>query len=138
MAREHQNLTRRERQIMDILYASEEATVQEVLEALPDSPHYSTVRALVKKLLEKGHVSYRQDGPRYVYRPALQKGVAADNAVRRLLDTFFSGSTGAAVVNLLGRRSDELTAADIAQIERVLEEVKAKAQLTDGDGGRDG
>lgn len=125
-AKEHRNLTRRERQIMDILYAREEATVQEILEALIDSPHYSTVRALVNKLVDKGQVVYRQEGPRYVYRPALQKAVATDNAVKRLLDTFFAGSPRDAVVNLLGGSNRELSEADIAEIERVLAEVKAQ------------
>lgn len=122
--REHVHLTRRERQIMDVLYTMEEATASEVHKHLPDTPSYSAVRALLKKLLEKGHVAYREDGPRYVYRPVLAKGTAQQSALNRLLETFFAGSTADAVVSLLGRSKSPLSAEDIAAIEQELAKLK--------------
>jgi predicted transcriptional regulator len=124
----HVHLTRRERQIMDVLYARDEATAAEIHAGLPDSPSYSTVRALLKKLLDKGHVAYRQDGPRYVYQPVLRKDKASASASRRLLETFFGGSASAAVVSLLGQQAEKLTVQDIEQIEQELNKLKKKAR----------
>ncbi|MCB1684624.1 MAG: BlaI/MecI/CopY family transcriptional regulator [Pseudomonadales bacterium] len=123
---EHINLTRRERQIMDVLYARERATAAEILADLPDSPSYSTVRALLRKLLDKGHIDFAQDGPRYLYHPVLKKSQASANALRRLLDTFYAGSTGAAVMGLLGQQGEKLSPADIARIEAELNALKAR------------
>ena len=122
--REHVHLTRRERQIMDVLYAREEAPAAEIHKALPDSPSYSAVRALLKKLLDKGHVAFRQDGPRYIYRPVLGKGTARRNALRRLLDTFFDGSRADAVVSLLGGERGNLTDEDLDTIEAELKKIR--------------
>ena len=122
-----QHLTRRERQIMDVLYAKEEATVAEVLAGLPDRPSYSTVRALLKKLLDKGHVRYRTDGPRYVYLPVVAKPQASESALRRLIDTFFDGSPGAAVVKLLGEGKN-LSDDELAEIEAVLKGLRSRRE----------
>ncbi len=124
-SRPHVHLTRRERQIMDALYAAEEATAADVHAALPNSPSYSAVRALLKKLLDKGHVAYRQDGPRYVYQPVLPKQAAQQGALARLLNTFFGGSTAAAVVSLLGQDGGRLTAEELAAIEEEIAKLKA-------------
>ena len=121
----HVHLTRRERQIMDVLYARGEATAAEVQQSIPDSPSYSAVRALLKKLLDKEHVVYRQQGAKYVYAPALPKSDAKRSAIRRLIDTFFEGSTASAVVNLLGSQKQPLSREDIAAIEAELEKLKA-------------
>lgn len=118
------HLTRRERQIMDILYTAEAATAAEIQAGLPGSPSYSTVRALLRKLLDKGHVRFRQDGPRYIYLPVVAKPQASDSAFGRLVDTFFGGSAGAAMVNLLGRQGDGLTPDEIAEIEEELARIK--------------
>ncbi len=120
----HVHLTRRERQIMDVLYAQEEATAAEIQDSIPDSPSYSAVRALVKKLCDKGHVAFRQDGAKHVYRPVLPKADAKRSAVRRLVDTFFDGSPASAVVNLLGSEGRSLTAEDLAAIEDQLEKLR--------------
>lgn len=122
------DLTRRERQIMDVLYAREEATAAEVQSGIPGAPSYSTVRALLKKLLDKGHVRYRQDGPRYVYLPVVAKPQASESALGRLVDTFFGGSAGAAVVNLLGKSGGRLSDAEIAEIEAELDRIKQDSQ----------
>ena len=83
------SLSRRERQIMDIIYESKEATAQQVMERLPDAPGYSAVRALLRVLENKGHLEHRQDGPRYVYTPRLAKDTARRSELRHLLKTFF-------------------------------------------------
>ena len=120
----HVHLTRRERQIMDVLYSQAEASVADIQARIPDSPSYSAVRALVRKLMEKGHIEYRQDGAKYVYRPIVPKDDAQDSAVRRLLNTFFEGSAAHAVVNLLGSQAEQLSAQDIANIEQELNKLK--------------
>ncbi len=117
---DHIHLSRRERQIMDVLYAFEEASVGQVQEVLPDRRSYSTVRALMKKLLDKGHVQYRQEGARYIYRPVVAKRDAERGAIARLVNTFFDGSAADAVVGLMGRQGDSLTEADLDAIEMEL------------------
>jgi BlaI family transcriptional regulator, penicillinase repressor len=119
-----EDLSRRERQIMDVLFANKEATAAEVQAQLADPPSYSTVRALLRRLLEKDKVSFVQDGPRYVYRPRMAPDRARRSAFRRMVDTFFGGSTREAVVNLLGSEGRSLTQEDIAAIERTLSELK--------------
>jgi len=113
---------------MDVLYARDEATAAEVLEGLPDQPSYSTVRALLKKLLDKGHINYRQVGQRYVYAPVMAKPEASGNALRRVMDTFFGGSASAAVVSLLGREGTNLSAEEIAQIEAEISRLKGQTK----------
>lgn len=121
----HAHLSRRERQIMDALYACEEASAAEVRTRIPDPPSYSAVRALLGKLVDKGHVAFRQDGPRYLYRATLEKTAAQRNAWQRLLNTFFGGSTADAVVSLLGREGSRMSAAELEAIERKVAELKA-------------
>src|SRR4029078_10085385 len=92
---QHRDLSRRERQILDILYERGEATAADVQIALPEPPSYSAVRALLRILEEKGHVRHKQDGPRYVYLPTLARDNAKRSALRHILKTFFdrSGAT---------------------------------------------
>ena len=120
----HVHLTRRERQIMDVLYAREEASAAEIQADIPDSPSYSAVRALLKKLLDKGHIVHRQNGAKYLYAPVLPKADAKQSAMRRLLNTFFDGSPASAVVNLLGSQKEPLSPADIEAIEAELKRLK--------------
>ena len=87
---------------MDILYQLERATVGEVLSKLPDKPNYSTVRAQLRVLEEKGHVRHQEEGLRYVYIPCVPREVARRSALRHLVETFFEGSTEKAVAALLG------------------------------------
>ena len=124
----HVHLTRRERQIMDVLYAKEEASAHDIQQQIPDSPSYSAVRALLKKLMDKGHIEYRQAGAKYFYRPILPKNDAKRSAIRRLLNTFFDGSTASAVVNLLGQGGKSLSDDEIAEIEAELNRLKAKSK----------
>ena len=108
---------------MDVLYESGEASVGEVHGALPDAPSYSAVRALLRKLLDKGHAAYRNDRGRYVYRPVVARSRARRSALNRLVDTFFGGSAAAAVVGLLGSKR-QLSDDELTQIEAVLAKFK--------------
>ena len=119
-------LSRREREVMDVLHRLGEATVAEVMEEIPDPPTYSAVRSVVRILENKGHISHREDGPRYVYAPAVKREKARRAALDQLVDTFFEGSSEQALVALL-RRSD-LSMSE-SQIERLAKAVrKASAE----------
>ena len=115
-------LSRRERECLDVLYQKGEATVAEVMEALADPPSYSAVRATLNVLLEKGQAIHRQDGPRYVYLPAIPADAARDAAVQHLITTFFGGSAEEAMVALL-EISDTKTSKDA--IERLSRRIQA-------------
>ena len=99
-------LSRRERQIMDIVYELGQASAAEVRERLPDPPGYSAVRALLAKLEAKRRLRHVQDGPRYVFLPTVARREARESAIDRLLRTFFDGSPAEAVSALLGRSRD--------------------------------
>src|SRR5579863_9188509 len=98
------HLSRRERQIMDILHAKGAVTAAEIREAMPDAPSYSAVRALLRILEEKGHIKHREEGPRYVYVPKISRENASRSALKRLVATFFQGSVTEAVAALLDSR----------------------------------
>ena len=105
----HAVLTRRERQIMDILFRRGKATAAEVMEELPGEPSYSTVRTQLRVLEEKGHARHEDDGVRFVYMPAVARHTARKSALRHLVDTFFDGSPEKAVAALLGGEGAKLT-----------------------------
>ena len=125
-AAEISELSRRERQIMDVIYARGRATVAEVRAGLPDPPTYSAVRALLRILEQKGHLRHEQDGPRYVFLPTVPAEKARESALRHLLRTFFDGSAEGAVAALLDLEAGELSAEEYdrlaARIERAREE----------------
>lgn len=112
----HKSLSRRERQIMDVIYEIKEATVQQVMERLPSAPGYSAVRALLRVLEHKGHLTHRQDGPRYIFVPLLAKEKARRNALRHLLKTFFDDSTEEAMAALLDISEDNLSEKDYRRL----------------------
>ena len=109
MPRADTHLSRRERQMMDIIYQHEQATAAAVLDALPDPPSYSAVRALLRVLEEKGHLRHERRGPRYVYRPTVAREKARRSALRRVVQTFFDGSAEQVMAALLeqGTLSEE-------------------------------
>ena len=115
-------VSRRERQCLDVLYQRGQATVTEVMNAMTDPPSYSAVRATLNVLVEKGHAIYRQDGPRYVYLPAIPADAARDAAVSHLVTTFFGGSHEQAMVALL-EMSDTRIPRD--EIERLTRKIQA-------------
>lgn len=109
-------LTRRERQIMDILYRRGRATAGEVMEDLPGNPHYSTVRTQLRVLEEKGHVSHEEQGLRYIYIPAVPRRAARKSALRHLVDTFFDGSAEQVVAAVLGGEGSKISEEELDRI----------------------
>lgn len=129
MTRDHQqNLTRRERQIMDVVYARGRATVAEVLEGMADAPSYSSVRTLLRLLEEKGQVRHEQDGPRYVYVPTVAREKARRSALRNVLTTFFDGSTEDAVAALLDLHDERNGPVDLARIRALIEKAQREGR----------
>jgi predicted transcriptional regulator len=124
----HQNLTRRERQIMDIVYRRGQATVSEVLEELPEAPTYSAVRAMLRKLEEKEHLKHDAHGARYVYEATLPREAARDGALERLVRTFFDDSPSKTVAALLDMKADELTDTDLDELARLIADARGKGQ----------
>jgi predicted transcriptional regulator len=112
----YSSLSRRERQIMDVLFARQRATAAEVREGLAEPPSYSAVRAMLRILEEKGHVLHEQDGAAYVYRPAHATQEVRRSAVRRLVDTFFGGKIERAMVALLEEEDAHLSATEKKRI----------------------
>jgi predicted transcriptional regulator len=117
-------LSRRERQIIDILYAQGRATAAEVQAALPDPPSYSAVRAMLRILEEKGHVRHEQDGPRYVYVPMVARDNAKRSALRHMLRTFFDGSAEQAISALLDDSSTRLSDAELDRLARLINQAR--------------
>jgi predicted transcriptional regulator len=124
----HAVLTRRERQIMDILYRRGRATATDVMEALTGDPSYSTVRTQLRVLESKGHVRHEEDGPRFVYLPALAHRAARKSALRHLVDTFFDGSTEKVVGALLGGEGARLSDGELERIEALVAKAKKEGR----------
>jgi len=121
---DHIALTRRERQIMDILYKRGRATASEVLEDLPGNSHYSTVRTQLRVLEEKGHVTHEEAGVRYVYMPAVPRRAARKSALRHLVDTFFDGSAEQVVAAVLGGEGARLSDEELDRIAELVDKAK--------------
>lgn len=119
MSIEH-HLSRRERQIMDVLHARQQATAAEVRAALPDPPGYSAVRALLRILEDKGHVKHHKDGVRYVYLPRVSQAAASRSALKRVLATFFAGSVLQAVAALLDASDTRLSDAELKRLQEII------------------
>jgi predicted transcriptional regulator len=117
-------LSRRERQIMDVLYRRGRATVAEILEELPEPPSYSAVRATLRVLEEKKHIRHEEKDLRYVYLPVVPREKARRSAVAHLLDTFFDGSAEQAVATLLDVSARDLKADDFDRLAALIEEAR--------------
>lgn len=113
-------LTRRERQIMDVLYRLGRATAAEIMARLPGAPSYSTVRTQLRVLETKGHVRHEELGLRYVYVPTLPRHAARRSALKHVVETFFDGSTAKVVAALLGGEGAALTDDELARIEEIV------------------
>lgn len=120
----HSALTRRERQIMDILFRRGRASAAEVMEELPGEPSYSTVRTQLRVLEEKGHVRHEGDGVRFIYAPAVARHSARKSALRHLVETFFDGSPEKAVAALLGGESSKLTTEQLERIAGMIDKAR--------------
>ena len=113
-------VSRRERQILDVLFRRREATASEIQADMPDAPGYSAVRALLRILEDKGHVRHREAGPRYVYLPVVGAEAARRSALRHVLDTFFEGSAAGAMAALLGGDGGALSPEELARMEGLI------------------
>ena len=122
------SLSRRERQIMDIIYRMGRATVGEVMEKLTGEPAYSTVRAQLRVLEEKGHLRHEEHGLRYVYLPKVPRHMVRQSALRHVVDTFFEGSAGNAVAALLGKEGFKISADELDRIAKLIEEAKKEEE----------
>jgi predicted transcriptional regulator len=123
----HATLTRRERQIMDVLFRRGRATAAEVMEELPGTPSYSTVRTQLRVLEEKGHARHEEEGIRYVYMPAVRLHTARKTALKHLVDTFFDGSSEKAVAALLGGEASRVSPEELDRIAELI----AKARIAE-------
>jgi len=121
-------LTKRERQIMDALYKLEHATVGEVIAQLSNKPHYSTVRAQLRILEQKGHVRHEEQGLRYVYFPVVPRDIARRSALRHLMDTFFDGSAEKVVSALLGGEVHAPSPAELNRLRQMVARSKEEKE----------
>ena len=120
------HLTRRERQIMDVIYARGEATAAEVQAGLPDAPGYSAVRALLRILEDKGFLRHREDGPRYRYRPVQAPAQARRSALKQVVNSFFEGSLANAVAALVDAAEEKLLPDELSRLEAIIKKAKSK------------
>ncbi len=121
-------LSRRERQIMDILYRLGSATAAEVQQNLAEAPSYSAVRALLRILEEKGHLKHAYDGPRYVYAPVVSRPVAQKSALKQIVKTFFDGSTSNAVAALLDMSGSDLLESELNRLAKIVEQARREGK----------
>ena len=122
------HLSRRERQIMDIVYREGRATPRDVLVQLPDPPSYSAVRAMLRVLENKGHLRHVAEGKTYVYVPTLARTRASRSAMKNMLQTFFDGSTEKAVAALLDMSRPDLTEEELERLSRLIEQAKEEGR----------
>lgn len=120
-ATDHEHLSRRERQMMDIVWSRQSATAADVHAALAEAPSYSAVRALLAVLVQKGHLRTRAEGRRYIYEPTAPRERARTGALKRVLRTFFDNSTPSLVAFLLDPKDHKLTAAELSEIRALLD-----------------
>ena len=125
----HRTLSRRERQIMDVLYSRGRASAAEIHEALPDPPTYSAVRAKLRVLEEKGHVRHEEESLHYVYVPTLARDSARRSALRHVVSTFFEGSVEQAVAALIDLSAARLSAEKLDSIAALIEEARKGKEI---------
>jgi predicted transcriptional regulator len=118
------HLSRRERQILDILYQEGRGTAADVQARLPDPPSYSAVRALLRILEQKGHVRHEQDGPRYVFLPTVRRDTAKRSALRHLVNTFFDGSATQVMAALFEMSAGDLGDEELARLRRLIDDAR--------------
>ncbi|MDQ1474369.1 MAG: hypothetical protein QOJ99_5849 [Bryobacterales bacterium] len=122
-------LSRRERQIMDILFALGRATGPEIQERLPDQPSYSAVRTILRVLERKGHIRHVEEGLRYVYLPVVEREAAKQSAIQRLISTFFDGSAKAAAAAFIDPAASQLSAEDLKELEAMIRKARKEKAL---------
>ena len=125
---ELRGLSRRERQIMDLLFQRGKASVGEVMDGIPDPPGYSAVRATLRTLEQKGRVTHEEDGRAYIYRPTLRRDAARKSALTHVLKTFFDNSAEQAVAALLELKGPRLSDAQLERVSRLIENAKKEGR----------
>ena len=125
------DLSRRERQIMDVIYRNGKATASEVKDLLPDPPGYSSVRALLRILEEKGLLKHQNKGARYIYSPVINREKAKNSALKHLMTTFFENSTERVVSTLLDISSSKLTKQELDRMSELIEKAKKEENNND-------
>jgi BlaI family penicillinase repressor len=125
---ELRGLSRRERQIMDLLFQRGKASVGEVMDGIPDAPGYSAVRATLRTLEQKGRVTHEEEGRAYIYRPTLRRDAARKSALTHVLKTFFDNSAEQAVAALLELKGPRLSDAQLDRVSRLIENAKKEGR----------
>ena len=120
----HTSLTRRERQIMDVLYRRGRATAAEVMAELTGEPNYSTVRTQLRVLEDKGHVRHEEEGGRYIYAPAVPRHAARKSALKHLVETFFDGSAEQVVAAVLGGEASRLSDEELDRVSALIDKAR--------------
>lgn len=120
--------SKRESEVMDVLFRKGSATAREVWNEMGRHPTYSTIRKILSILEGKGHLTHTAEGQVFVYSPKQKRETAASSALSRLVETFFQGSVAGAVSSLLGEKGDRLSAEDLDRIARMIEEAKEKTR----------
>lgn len=128
MLEKQQKLSRRERQIMDVLYRLGKATAAEIHQELPDPPSYSAVRAMLRVLEEKGHIRHETQDLRYVFMPVIAREKARRSAIKHLLDTFFEGSPAQAVATLLDVSARDLSPEEFDRLTALIEKARKEGR----------
>ncbi len=123
-----EELSRRERQVMEVLHRRGEGTVTDIMRELPDDPTYSAVRSVLRILGEKGLVDHSEDGAKYVYRPATPTEVAREDVLARVIDTYFAGSTEQAVTALLRMSDAELSDDELARLQARVRDARTRGR----------
>ena len=129
-------LTKRERQIMDVLYRLGRATAAEIMDGLDGAPGYSTVRTQLRVLERKGHVRHEEEGLRFVYTPTVPRHAARRSALKHLVNTFFEGSTTEAVAALLGGEASRVSDEELARIEALVKDARIEELARNARSGR--
>lgn len=122
------HLSRRERQIMDIIYRRGQATALEVNKDLPNPPSYSAVRAMLRLLEQKGHLTHVEDGPRYVFKPVVERKKARKSTLQQMLRTFFEGSVTNAVATLLDESEKKLSREELERLDQIIQKAKKEGR----------
>jgi len=123
-----ESLSRREREMMNIIFRTEKATVGEVRDAMADPPSYSAVRATLRVLEQKGHLRHQHDGTRYVYTPTQNREKARISALDQLLTTFFDGSAAGVVATLLERSKDRMTEEELIRLSAMIDDARREGR----------
>jgi predicted transcriptional regulator len=124
----HYNLSRRERQIMDVVYRRGSATAAEITADLPDPPTSTAVRTMLRILEDKGHLTHAQDGVRYVYRAVIDREKARESVISHVVRTFFDGSAEQAMATLIDRSGSELTDAELARLAGLIAKTRKRQE----------